>query len=262
MSITFIVLTHNNQTEISGCLHSLKGQPALVVDDNSADKTLSLVKTFKNIQVLSRSLDNFSSQRNFALSKVKTDWAFFLDADERLSAQGLKEILGIIKNTPFSAFRLKRLNYFFGKPMKSGGYWPDWQTRLFKVKDFSKFTGLIHETPIFKGDLGDLTAHLIHHSHKSLSNGLNKSIAWTKKEAQEFIKSNHPSVTWWRVLKVMVVEFINRYFLKKAFLSGYIGFTESLTQAINRYFVYQQIWELQQKPSIKERYQQLDKNLK
>jgi hypothetical protein len=74
---------------------------------------------------------------------------------------------------------------------------------------------------------------------------LAKSIVWTKKEARGFIKAGHPPVTWWRLLKVMVWEFCYRYFKKLGFLDGYIGLVESLLQAMNRFFVYQQVWEMQ-----------------
>ena len=40
-----------------------------------------------------------------------------------------------------------------------------------------------------------------------------------------------------------------------------VGFVESLTQAFNRGWVYIQVWELQQMPSIAERYQCLEKKV-
>ncbi len=246
MKLTVIILTHNSSGLILNCLNSVKSaDEIIIVDDNSTDKTLALAKKFP-VKVFSRRLDNFAAQRNFAITKASKPWVLFLDSDEQISPELAREITAKISDSEYSAYRMKRLNYFFGKAIKHGGYWPDWQTRLFKVKDWQKFTGAVHETPHFSGRLGDLENHLIHNSHRNLTEGLEKSLIWTKKEAEEFIKANHPPISCWRIIKVMVWEFCFRYFKKLGLLDGYVGFIESLIQAINRFFVYQQIWELQQ----------------
>lgn len=262
MSLSIIVLTSDNQDVIQGCLDSIKSLGSIIIiDDYSIDKTLTIAKKYSPM-IFSKKFENFPKQRNFALKQIKTDWVLFLDSDERLNKSLRLEIKSIIKKSSHSAYRFKRLNYFFGQPMRHTGYWPDWQTRLFKTKDLIKFSGDVHETSHYKGSLGQLKNHLIHFTHKSLSEGLYKSINWTQKEAQAFIKTNHPPIKWWHLLKVMITEFFSRYFFKKGYLDGFVGFTESLIQAINRLFVYQQIWEGQQRPSIKEQYQKLDQKLK
>lgn len=247
MKLTVIILTHNSSKLIQACLNSVKqADEILIVDDFSTDSTIELVKPFAS-KIFQHKLTGFADQRNFGISKSTSPWVLFLDSDEKLSPKLFQEIKAAINTNSHSAYRIKRLNYFFGHKIKHGGYWPDWQTRLFKVKDFQKFTGAVHETPHYSGSLGSLEAHLIHYSHQSLAQGLEKSLVWTKKEAEEFIKANHPPITWWRIIKVMVWEFCYRYFKKQGFRDGYVGFIESLIQAINRFFVYQQVWELQQK---------------
>jgi len=247
MSLSVVVLTHNSANQIISCLNSIQSLASeiIIIDDNSVDNTLNLVKKFK-AKVYSRRLDDFSSQRNFGFAKTSFDWVLFLDSDERLTPSLAREIKSVLSRKEYHAYRMKRLNYFFGRPIKNGGYWPDWQTRLFKRSTFAGYLGKIHETPNFRGNLGSLNNHLIHYSHQNLSQGLIKSAYWTKLEAEAFFQANHPPITWWRIIKVMVWEFCSRFFKKKGFLDGYVGFIESLIQAINRFFVYQQIWELQQ----------------
>ncbi|MFH0943420.1 MAG: glycosyltransferase family 2 protein [Candidatus Beckwithbacteria bacterium] len=245
--LSVIILTHNSQELISICLNSVKSADEIVIiDDFSTDQTLGLAKPFK-AKIVQHKLTDFAAQRNFGMKQVTSSWVLFLDSDEQVPPKLFAEIKLVIRAASHSAYRIKRLNYFFNQAVKHGGYWPDWQTRLFKVADFQKFTGAVHETPHYSGSLGSLETHLIHYSHQSLAQGLEKSLVWTKKEAEEFIKAGHPPITWWRIIKVMVWEFCSRYFKKKGFLDGYVGFIESLIQAINRFFVYQQIWELQPK---------------
>lgn len=246
MKLTVIILTHNSSGLIRDCLGSVKmADEIVIIDDFSTDSTLALAKQFKPI-IIQHKLTDFSTQRNLGFKQAHSPWVLFIDSDERVPLKLFNEIKTVINTAPYSAYQMKRLNYFFGRPIKHGGYWPDWQTRLFKVRDFKKFTGSVHETPHFSGKLGSLENHLIHFSHRNLAEGLEKSLIWTKKEAEEFIKAGHPPITWWRIVKVMVCEFCFRYFKKLGLLDGYVGFIESLIQAINRFFVYQQIWELQQ----------------
>lgn len=246
MKLSVVILTHNSGVSLAACLRSVKtAAEIIVVDDASTDNTLAVAKSFA-AKILVKKLTSFASQRNFGLKVVTSPWVLMLDSDEIVPAALLSQIKSAITQVEFSAYRMKRLNYFYGRAMKHGGYWPDWQTRLFRVADFTGYTGAIHESPKFKGVLGSLSENLFHYSHQNLSAGLIKSAHWTKLEAKEFIKTGHPPITWWRIVKVMVWEFCFRYFKKLGFLDGYIGFSESLIQALNRFFVYQQVWELQQ----------------
>ncbi|MEK7513815.1 MAG: glycosyltransferase family 2 protein [Patescibacteria group bacterium] len=246
MKLSVIVLTHNSGARLAECFQSLKTiDEIIIVDDNSTDNTLAIAKSFA-AKILVKKLKGFASQRNFGLTAAHSPWVLFIDSDEVVPSALLQQIKLAITRSEFSAYRMKRLNYFYGRAMKHGGYWPDWQTRLFRVDAFIGYSGAIHESPKFKGALGSLSENLLHYSHQNLSAGLIKSAYWTKLEAKEFIKAGHPPITWWRIVKVMVWEFCYRYFKKLGFLDGYIGFIESLIQALNRFFVYQQIWELQQ----------------
>jgi len=261
MKLSFIVLTHNSQDLIDYCLKNINWADEIVIfDDASTDKTINIAKKYTS-KIYSHKLKTFADQRNRAFKKATGDWVFFLDIDERISQKLKKEILAKISSFTNTAFKMKRLNFFLGKKIKHGGFWPDWQPRLYKRSDFVNFTGDTHETPHFKGTMGNLDSHLIHFTHKNLLEGLQKSMIWTKQEAQAFIKANHPSIAWWRLPRVMLTEFFYRYVKKQGFRDGYVGFVEAIIQAINKFFIYQQIWEMQQQPSLEEQYHQLEKKL-
>jgi len=66
-------------------------------------------------------------------------------------------------------------------------------------------------------------------------------------EADLFIKANHPPVTIYHFIKVPLFEFFSRVFVKKGFLDGTVGWLEGAIQAFNKFLVYGQIWEKQQK---------------
>lgn len=74
ISLTTIILTHNEQANIAACLTSLAWCPQiLIVDDYSRDQTLKIATKFPHVKITKHPLNgNFSAQRNFSLSQVTT----------------------------------------------------------------------------------------------------------------------------------------------------------------------------------------------
>jgi len=246
MKLSVIVLTKDNQDTVKACLTSVaQADEIIIVDDFSTDQTLKLAKPLAT-KIFSLKITTFPHQRQWAVKKITGDWFMFLDADEQLPPRGWQELTKILPATTHSAFRFKRQNFFYGQKIRHGGYWPDYQTRIFKTADFKGVQGVTHEKYVFTGTLGTLSEPVLHHPDRSVQRSLYKTMIWTQKEAEALFKAHHPPVTWWRIVKVMLSEFCYRYFKKQGFKEGYIGFTDSLTQAINKFFIYQQLWELQQ----------------
>src|SRR6185503_7590339 len=92
--ISAVILTKNEETNISDCLDSVAWcDEKIVIDDHSTDKTVEIAHK-KGAKVFVRTLGNdFSDQRNYALDKAQGDWVFFIDADERLSSALWYEIM-------------------------------------------------------------------------------------------------------------------------------------------------------------------------
>lgn len=261
MRLSVIVLTNNSADLIKPCLQSVRwADELIVIDSGSTDKTVGVSRKFTS-KVFSRPLISFAKQRNLGVKVARGDWLLYVDADERVTVNLRKEIQAAMESGKASAYRMPRENYVLGHKVKHGGYWPDYVTRLFKKEDFTKWQGKIHESPQYAGELGTLHESLIHLAHRSLQEGIVKSARWTYMEAELFLKAGHPPVTWWRLCKVMVWEFGYRYLKRQGFRDGFVGFLEAFIQAWNRFLVYAQLWELQQKPSIPERYQQIEKKI-
>ncbi len=156
---------------------------------------------------------------------------------------------------------MPRKNYWWGEEFTTLGANPDYVTRLFNKSKLLKWKGIIHESPEINGTVGTLQQQLIHLTHRDLFSGLRKSFSWTKMEARLLYQAHHPPVTWWRLAKVTMEMFIKKYFGQSGWKQGTPGFIESVVQAWNRFMVYEQLWEMQQKPSLQERYQQIDNKL-
>jgi len=232
---------------IVGCLKTLYwAHEIVVIDSGSVDKTALLAKK-RGAKVFINTFKDFSQQRNYSLDKVRGDWLLYIDADERVSKKLSREILNIVENNDvYQAYQIPRLNIFFGKPVFYGGWFPDYQTKLFKKEALKKWYGAVHESPQIEGKIGKLKNKLVHLTHRSLSECFEKSAFWTQLECELLFKANHPKVTIFHLFKVIIKEFGWRFFIKSGFRDGKIGWLESLNQAANKFLVYIQLWEKQQ----------------
>lgn len=263
--LTVIILAHNEADNLRQLLPSLSWVgKIIIIDDNSSDNTKQIARQFGAL-CLTTNKTSFAQKRNQALAKVTTTWLLYLDADERPTPALRDEVIKLIGShvpSDISAFALRRQNYCYGKPLYYGGWQNDWVTRLFKTKALRYWQGDIHESPVFQGEVSKLQEPLWHFTHRRTSANLAKSSAWTIKEATLLAQAKIPPVTKWTVLRKTLAEFYRRYFFYQGYRDGMAGFVESYTQACNRGFVYIQVWELQQCPSIEESYQQLENALK
>lgn len=249
--ISAIILTKNAENQIVDCIESVKFcDEVIIIDDNSTDRTVDLAKKLGAKTLIFQS-NNFAGKRNFAIKKTKNKWLLYIDSDERVSSELKESIIKIInqKSTDFAAYKVKRKNYYFGKHE-----WPYIETleRLFEKSLLEGWQGELHETPIVKGKVGELDGLLIHYTHRDLTSMVEKTIEWSKIEAELRLRAKHPSMTWWRFPRVMFTGFYNSYIKQKGYKVGTAGLIESMYQSFSMFITYARLWELQNKKNEKE----------
>lgn len=250
MKISAVVITKNEEKNIKDCLSCLDWVGEIVViDSNSDDKTREIAKKM-GAKIYICSKKGFDERRNLGKEKAQGEWLLYVDADERISDKLKKEILTKIKNPEdYSAFKIPRFNTHYGKPMRHGGWYPDYQTRLIKKENLKHWQGIVHESPKIEGKIGKLVNCFIHLTHRSIKESFQKSVQWTRMEADILFGNNNSKVTIFTLIKVSLKEFIFRVFIKKGFLDGSVSWLEGMIQAFNKFLVYAQLWEKQQKSS-------------
>ena len=136
-SLTAIILTYNEQLHLQRCLDSLKGvvQDVFIIDSYSTDATQKIAER-NGVHFYQNPWVNYAMQFNWGIENcpIKTDWVIRVDADEYLSeelAQNIKNKLGAM-NGNVHGIRVKRLMYFFDKPLKKGGMYPIWHTKIWR----------------------------------------------------------------------------------------------------------------------------------
>jgi len=254
-NISAIIITKNAENQIVDCIESISFcDEIILIDDCSTDRTTDIAKRLgaKIINPTSSEQTDFASLRNLGLKKATNKWILYIDADERVSLDLKDSILESIKSnkSAINAYRLKRKNFYFGNHE-----WPYIEEfiRLFKKTSLNKWQGKLHETPIFEGEVGELNGFLLHYTHRDLSSMIEKTISWSKIEAQLRFDSNHPPVYWWRFPRVMLTGFFNSFVLQKGYKAGVVGIIESVYQAFSMFITYARLWEMQQKKSGNEK---------
>lgn len=261
-SITAIIVTKNEENMIVNCLETLRWcDEWLVIDSGSTDATIELAET-AGARVINYSHPSMAKIRNEGLKRVKTDWLFYIDADERVTPTLAREIMVLIETQPqTAALRMARQNIQYGKVFEHGGWNQDAVTRIFRKNALEEWFGDIHESPRFNGELQELKTPLIHLTHRNTVDGLKKTTAWTPIEADLLFKARHPRVTLITILRKGVMEFLRRAFFKGGYKDGMEGMVEAVVQGINRMLVYIQLWERQRKPSLTDMYQRIEKDI-
>jgi glycosyltransferase involved in cell wall biosynthesis len=108
--LSIAIITLNEEKNIKKCIESVKdiSDDIVVVDSFSSDRTCEIAEKL-GAKLVKRGFDDFSSQKNFAVSNCKYDWILSLDADEIVSDKLKDEIKKLdLKNTEFSGFLIKR----------------------------------------------------------------------------------------------------------------------------------------------------------
>lgn len=242
-NLSVLIITLNEEAQMTSLLADLDfADEVLVVDSFSSDNTERIAKSFKNVRFVQHKFENFTAQRNFAISQAKNDWILFLDADERLTPELKNEMLFTIKtNETYTAFLFYRTFMFKNTVLHFSGWQTDKIFRLFHKK-FALYTTerLVHEKLKVEGKIGILKNKLIHYSYSDFDSYKAKMASYGKFKAQEkFIKQLKPFFLL-RILHPMY-NFLYNYFVRLGFLDGKKGITICYLNAYSVSIRYQEL---------------------
>src|SRR5207245_5046689 len=133
-SIAAVVITKDEERNIADCLASVAWvDEMIVVDAESSDRTVELAKAYTP-KVFVHTWQGYGPQKNFAMAQATADWILIVDADERVSDELREEIQALLQKLgPAIAFQIPRRNFYYGRWVKWGGTYPDYQIRLFRT---------------------------------------------------------------------------------------------------------------------------------
>ena len=241
------MIAKNEEKNIAKSLESVKGlvSEIIVVDSGSTDNTNKIAQSY-GAKIFKRTFDNFSAQKNYALSLALNEWVLHLDADEVLSEEIKEEIKKTLENTEYDGFILTRTNFFLGRQMKHSGLDKEDRLRLAK-KSLSKYVGgIIHEELKVEGKIGKLNNAFYHYTCPNLDGYFNKFEQYTTFGALKMFEKNKKA----RIIDIVFrppLEFLKRYILKLGFLDGLEGFVWAVLGSYYSFTKYMKLYLLQNK---------------
>lgn len=137
LPISVIILTYNEENNITDCLNSIYdwADEIFVVDSGSTDRTMEIIKRYTD-KLYQHPFENFARQRNWAQGSlpIKNEWVLHLDADERISPELLSELKRIFSSSFIDAdgFMMPRRVMFRGRWIKHGDQYPVFHMRVFR----------------------------------------------------------------------------------------------------------------------------------
>jgi glycosyltransferase involved in cell wall biosynthesis len=272
VTLSVVIITHNEETIIGRTLASVqplvsdgKGE-IVVVDSGSSDRTVEIAKSF-GAKVFVEEWKGYAAQKNSAIERATGDWILSLDADEEvdedLRAALRHYILGestnTVKNgvpnfrtsffaTTVTGLLIRRQNYFLGRWIKHGGFWPDPKLRLFR-RGTGKFADrAVHETLQVTGEVRQFpTGALLHHSYHTLTDYLDHMNRYSSLGADMITARGRVRFSVFNIVLRPAATFIYNYFLRLGFLDRREGLLLHLYHAVYVSWKYAKAWELQKK---------------
>jgi glycosyltransferase involved in cell wall biosynthesis len=241
--LSVCIVTLNEEEGLRGCLESVAwADEIVVVDAESSDKTALIAREFTD-RVVVRPWAGFAAQKNFALDQATCDWILSLDADEQVTPElrtGIEEILRA--DGPADGYRLPRKNIFWGRWVRHGRLYPDWQLRLFRRGRGRVAGQVVHESVVVDGSVRRLPAPLQHASYRDLSDCLTRFDRYSTLAAEEWVGQGR-RVRPWDVALRPLGRFLAMYVLALGFLDGWRGFILAVLYAHYVFVRSIKVWE-------------------
>ncbi len=239
VQLTAVILTLNEEKHIKACIDSLGWADEVVVFDSySQDNTVQLAEK-SGATVYQSPFENYAQQRNAALAQIKTDWVFFVDADERGTTELAQEIRMVIADRPEAGWYVPRHNYIFGRLTKGAGWFPDYQLRLFK-HGLVYYERPVHEIAVVEGEIGNLVSPLIHHNYENTIHFRAKQRAYTDYDAG-ILKERGIRPKPYTYLTQPLRHFYWRFITLKGYQDGFHGLRLSSYMAYYEWVKYRKL---------------------
>jgi len=223
----------------------------VVVDSGSTDRTLEIARSF-GAKTSYHAFGGHGEQKNVALDLCTSDWILLLDADEVLTPELQSEVRHLLGGADghephFSAYWIPRLNLYFGRWIRHGGFYPDRKLRLFRrgAARLSEGVGP-HSTPHFAGASGRLKGDMLHYAYPTLGVYLEHMNRYSSEIALLLAAKGGTSKSWpvflWNCVVNPAATFVYNYILRLGFLDGREGLILHINHSVYIHWKYIKAW--------------------
>ena len=270
---SIFILTHNEELDIAACIESAGlCDDVIVVDSFSSDRTVEIAtemaERYPQLRVVQHAFESHGQQRTWMLRNVasKYDWAYILEADERMTPALFAECKAAIASGDHAGYYVAERVMFMNRWIKRSTQYPRYQLRLLD-KQRVWFEDYGHtEREVLEGSHGFLQETYPHYTcGKGFSRWVEKHNRYSTDEARETVRQLSGGRIAWRSLLAgkseverrralkdlslrvpfrPLVRFVYMYFWLGGILDGRAGFTWCVLQAFYEYLILLKVWEI------------------
>lgn len=245
IKVSVTVVTLNEEAEIGPCLESVSwADEVIVVDANSSDRTVEIARKYAD-KVILREWAGYADQKNWASGQATHDWILSLDADERITRPLQEEIEKVLESSPScSGYYIPRKNYFLGRWIRHGGWYPDYNLRLF-AKEKGRFGDrAVHESVRVDGRTKRLNNPLEHYTYRSLEAYHARAGRYSALAACE-MKDQGKRFYLLDLCFRPVWTFLRMYLIRQGFRDGSDGLILAGFYGYYTFLKYAKLWEME-----------------
>jgi len=247
--LSVALITYNEEANLRRTLKSVaslvrdgRGE-IIIVDSGSTDRTLEIARSF-GAKVFVEPWKGFAAQKNSAIEKAAGDWVLQLDADEALEAGLATEIEAVLATTNAMGFWIPRKNFFLGRWIRHGGFYPDPKLRLLRrgAGRFEEYGA--HPTVKVTGPTVWLKYALVHNAYPTLSGYIDHMNSYSSAGATIAVAGGHRRFSLINIAVRPLLTFTYNYFIRLGFLDGREGLLLHLYHSVYVSWKYAKAWEL------------------
>jgi glycosyltransferase involved in cell wall biosynthesis len=282
LKLSVVIITFNEEANLRRTLESVRrlADEIIIIDSGSTDRTVEVAREL-GAQVFVEEWKGYAAQKNSAIAKASGDWILSLDADEVVSDRLAAELQRLCptlelwrengmptgddiesrqvrddglcwgldsareKSQDVTGFTLPRKNFFLGRWIRHGGFWPDRKLRLFRRGQGTFEERLVHETMRVDGwSSCSLREPLLHHAYPTLTGYLDHMNRYSSLGAEIAVAEGHRRFSFINIVLRPLATFMHKYFLKLGFLDGREGLLLCLYHSVYVSWKYAKAWEL------------------
>lgn len=149
MRISAVIITFNEEENIRAACESVAWADEIVVVDSESTDTTRDIAANSGARVIVNKWPGFAAQKQFATNAARNDWVLSLDADERVSPElrtSIEQLKDKDESSLADGYRVPRRTFYMNRWIRGGGWYPDYQLRLFNRRLGSWGDRLIHES--------------------------------------------------------------------------------------------------------------------
>ena len=243
LPVSVVIVTRNEERNIREALQSIRDvAEIIIVDAFSTDRTADICREYTD-KIYQKEWQGYAKQKQTGIELANSEWVFILDSDERFTEFLWKEISDITNhNRGYTGYYVPRKNFFLGKWIRHGGWWPDYTLRLFLKDKAVMEERKVHEKVVVNGKVGYLKNHLEHYTYRTVSDYLKKMDIYSTLSAEE-LKSKGVSSGVLKMIIHPLFTFSKMFFLGLGFMDGIHGLVLAVLYGYYTFLKYLKLWE-------------------